>query len=94
MALGQTLTSCPSLPGCFSGAITPSLPSASVAWTPSNGSKFKAGPNSKSHPGPSCPLKFLADSGTGVTDKACEPGVARNNRMKGGDPVGRGHSWP
>lgn len=34
------------LPGCFSGAITPSPPSASVAWTLSNGSKFKAGPNS------------------------------------------------
>lgn len=29
-------------PGCFSGAITPSPPSASVAWTPSNGSKFKS----------------------------------------------------
>lgn len=33
------------LPGYFSGATIPSPPSASVAWTPSIGSKFKAEPN-------------------------------------------------
>ena len=31
------------LPGYFSGAITPSPPSDSVAWIPSSGSKFKSG---------------------------------------------------
>ena len=33
------------LPGYFSGAITPLPPSDSVAWIPSNGSKFKSGPD-------------------------------------------------
>lgn len=54
----------------------------------------RLGRTQESHPGPRCPLRFLADSGTGITDRACEPRGARSNRMRAGwDPVGCGRSW-